>query len=76
MTDNMKAMIVEKKMIELFGKRKEDMTLGELLEAISVLGALTGNEAVEEAANYTLGIAIRNGDADKKREPQTDCPWK
>ena len=76
MTENMMEKLAEAKMIEMFGKRKEDMTLGELLGAISLLGGLIGDDAIVDAANYTLGVAIRNGDADKTKADysrETDC---
>ena len=66
MTENMRQQLMDAQILKMFGKRKEDMTVGELLGAMSTLANLAGNEVMEKVANHALEIAIRNGDADRR----------
>lgn len=54
MTENMQRMLVDKKCVELFGKKPSEMNKAELLEAISIVANKLGYIKLESAANAML----------------------
>ena len=58
MTENMERMLVDKKCVELFGKKPGEMNKEELLEAISFVANKLGYSSMEEAANLMLSAEL------------------